>query len=76
VNTDAHGRNAAIGSGEFFGAPVSGLTCDGTSHHWSLTVTPPSGQFKGGPVSATIDVGACSMFCASRRTTQTVTLKQ
>lgn len=74
VNTDAHGRNAAIG--EFFGAPVSGLTCDGTSHQWSLTVTPPSGQFKGGPVSATIDVGACSMFCVSRRTTQTVTLKQ
>jgi hypothetical protein len=76
VSTDAHGRNAAIGSGGFFGAPVSGLTCDGTPHHWSVTVTPASGQFKGGPVSATIDVDACNYFCTSRHVTQTVTLKQ
>ena len=76
INTDAHGRNASIGSVPFFGYPVSGLTCDGTSHHWSLTVTPRSGSFKGGPVTASVNVGACGFFCGSRQVTQTVTLKQ
>ncbi len=75
INTDAHGRNASIGSIPFFGYAVGGLTCDGTSHQWSLTVTPPSGQFKGGPVTASLNVGASGLLCGSRQLTQTVTLK-
>jgi hypothetical protein len=76
VATDAHGRNAAIGEMPFFGVPLYGVTCDGTSHQWSLTEQPQSGLFKGGPVTATVSVAACTFICASRNVTQTVTLKQ
>jgi hypothetical protein len=75
LSTDPHGRNAAITGPTFFGSPLSALTCDGTPHPWSVTIAPQSGLFKGGPATATIDIGSCSLFCSSQNFSQQVTLK-
>jgi hypothetical protein len=74
LSTQAHGRNAAILG---FGAPASGVVCDGSTHTWSFTTTPNSGLFKGGPVTASIFYIACDFgSCVNRQLNQTVTLKQ
>lgn len=58
-----------------FGSPTSPIICDGSPHPWSFVVTPSSGKFKGGPATASVNLFACTVSCASQQVTQTISLK-
>ena len=59
------------------GFGFTAIVCDGTSHPWSIVVTPFSGLFRGGKAEARVSFSACNsvFICEFQQVTQEIKLR-